>query len=78
MRKSPRRTMIAILREDLKIKQRDLATAIGVPVTTLQSWELGRRSPRVPELLKVYGFINALPSCEGDQGSGNLVDKHRQ
>lgn len=51
---------IASIREQAKIKQRDLITALGWTQTRVSNYETGHRTPGIPEARAIVRALNAL------------------
>ena len=45
------------LRERKGLLQKELAKRLGVPATTLNSWETGKAEPRTDRLIKLADFF---------------------
>lgn len=52
--------MLKTIRKKYKLTQCEMAEYIGVPRTTYQSWESGRRNPTAQNIERVKSFIRRV------------------
>jgi putative transcriptional regulator len=74
-------TPVRVVREKLRWTQEQMATAMGVPVSAVQTWEAGERGPSGPAA-KLLSLMSAEPEAARQvlgipEGGGAEVEKHR-